>query len=221
VRDEREEAALKPLPAALRPHGYGTINQRIMARLRSIVQRGVDLVVVSDSKTVKATGATLLHQRGGTFGERITNAITDTLACGYDEAVVVGNDCPTIAAGDLLAAFERLSEGAPVVAAPAFDGGAFLVGARTGFDSANFAALPWQTSQLFAAFRLLDGSATLSIVRDDFDSWSGNRAQQALLQLLGNFFVLSSATLPSFPLLSRATVKARTRIFLTAPPSAH
>ncbi len=218
VRDERREAEAKPLPTRFRAGGYALLNRSVAARLRGT--RRADLIVVSESGRGGIHAEAHLRQRGETFAERITCAVSDTLALGYRHVVVVGNDCPTIAGADVELAFERLETGARYVAAPAADGGAFLIGARTGgFDAPEFLTLPWRSSHLFAALTALEGAAALAILRRDFDTWAGTNAARALDRLF--------ATIASLPVTLRtarrapATTrrKALTRIFLTAPPA--
>jgi hypothetical protein len=213
VRDEREEAAAKPLPGSLRADGYGALNARIIERLRAVERHGIDLVIVGASRT---SG---LQQHGASFGQRITNAITDTFALGYDQVVAVGNDCPTMTSDDLLSAFDRLDYGASIVAAPARDGGVYLIGAHVDrFQTRPFVELPWQTDRLFEELCRLDGAIALPTIREDFDSWFDRRARRALMRLLRES-VLCPGILPSsFPFPSPARRKARSRCFLTAPP---
>lgn len=218
VRDERREAEAKPLPARFRAGGYALLNRRVAARLRGT--RRADLIVVSESGRGGIHAEAHLRQRGEAFAERITCAVADTLALGYRHVVVVGNDCPTIAGADIELAFERLETGARYVAAPAADGGAYLIGTRAGgFDAPEFLALPWQSSRLFAALAALRGASALAILRRDFDTWSGANGERALDRLF--------ATITSQPITLRTSRrapaatrrKALTRIFLTAPPA--
>lgn len=70
-------------------------------------------------------GATLHVQRGGHLGERMARALAQLLADG--PALLVGSDCPALAAGDLRAAASSLSTH-DAVFQPAEDGGYVLVG---------------------------------------------------------------------------------------------
>lgn len=221
VRDERLEGAAKPLPASYRSAGYEALNRRIAERLSVLRRDGIDLVVVTEGDRGEIPCSRMLRQRGGTFGERLGNAITDTLALGYREVVVVGNDCPTIAPSDIAGAFDKLRAGATIVAAPTSDGGAYLIGTRSGaFDAARFQALPWQTGSLFQSLASFRGAATLQILRDDFDDWNGAQALRALALLFSRRVGTATQPLPALPLRSSARMKALTRIFLPAPPVA-
>lgn len=70
-------------------------------------------------------GATLHAQRGGHLGERMALALAQLLADG--PALLVGSDCPALAAGDLRAAASSLTTH-DAVFQPAEDGGYVLVG---------------------------------------------------------------------------------------------
>ncbi len=221
VRDEREEARLKPLPRRYRALGYRSVNRSVAARLAPVRESGVDLIIATGGSRDAASPHTVLRQRGTTFGERITNAVADAFALGYRSAVVVGNDCPTISVSDILDAFRALESGAPRAAVPARDGGAVLVGvSREGFDPAGLTALPWTTSRLCVSFLDLPGAVALPSVGEDFDEWVGARADLALKALLGSFHEASSRRpdYPPFPVISPSVRKAMTRFFLTAPP---
>jgi hypothetical protein len=217
VRNERSEALVKPLPGRYRAEGYAALNRHIVGRLRGLFAGDTDLVVVGGSNPDGA--AHLLPQRGSRFGERIANAITDTAALGYGDIVVIGNDCPTITHQDILAAFERLRSGAAVVAAPASDGGAFLIAARAeALDTPRFLNLPWCTPRLFASLLEMPGAEGLVVVRSDFDSWNDLSARRALRLLFGGHADGPARLLPPSPIPQASRRKALTRIFLTAPP---
>ncbi len=213
------EERVKPLPRRFRVSGYSALNHKIISRVKPLTSDTADLVIVSESAEAHSPHTTI-RQRGNTFGERITNAVLDTFACGYHEVVVIGNDCPTITTADISAAFDALANGATYTAAPASDGGAFLVGASCErFDRDAFNALPWKTDTLFTAFAKLPNAATLTIQRDDFDDWMTVRASQALARLLEESSSRLSYTLPSRPVPESSRIKALTRMYLPAPPT--
>lgn len=219
VRDERRESTIKPLPGRYRKGGYAALNRSIIARLDPLVASGVELVIARE--TAADVGAPAVLQRGGTFGERIANAIDDTFALGYETVVAIGNDCPTISPDDVAAAFSRLEAGASIVAAPSRDGGAYLIGARAGaVDFERFRSLPWQTRQLFSAILSLGGAIAFPVLREDFDSWQSGTARRALKRLLPELAAHAATVLPpSHPPVARLH-KALTRSFLPAPPIA-
>jgi len=222
VRSESDERRHKPLP---RIHGqrpeYRAVNRALLSRLRPAL-RNADLVIASTGKVASIEGEEQILQRGSTFGERICSAAADTFALGYREVIIVGNDCPDIEATDITAAFALLQKGSDVVAAPARDGGAFLIGLTAGgFSPDWFRSLPWQTSDLFDLLTALPEAEALPICRDDFDSWRGYDATIALAQLL-NLSDRGIESIDSIPFhFSFRQRKAITRSWLPAPPSFH
>lgn len=220
VRDEHTEARTKPLPKPFRSSGYRSINRSIAQRLASVVDPDTDFIVATDAAGPISPG--YIRQHGRTFGERITAAIDDAFALDYEQVVVIGNDCPTIMPSDITMAFGALRNGASLVAAPARDGGAFLVGASAnGFDPIAFEKLPWQTTELFAAFVATPGAVALDVVREDHDRWLDRKARTALRTLLNLPVHPTVSTIPhTAPIYSGTLRKALTRIFLPAPPLA-
>ncbi|MGF7214917.1 hypothetical protein GGR92_001057 [Spirosoma lacussanchae] len=88
------------------------------------------------------------------FGEQLQLAISRTLARGYNQLIVVGDDCPDLRVSDLLTAATRLQqEQLPV----GYDrrGGIYLMGVDQRFlspdASEGFSALPWQNEGLASA----------------------------------------------------------------------
>ena len=133
IREERDEAQRKPIPSIVGggSAGYRRLNRVVLERLRTIAGEETDVVVVSPDPDSHLPSDRHLRQRDGSFGERITGAAADAFTLGYDNVLIVGNDCLDIAADDIVEARRALEEGASYVAAPTYDGGAFLVGLRS------------------------------------------------------------------------------------------
>ena len=75
---------------------------------------------------------TALPQRGATLGARLTNAVADIYALGYDSLCLLGADSPTLPAAFLVTAVGHLQRpGERVVIGPADDGGYYLIGLKT------------------------------------------------------------------------------------------
>lgn len=150
-------------------------------------------------RVTRATGFPVFHvtereQRGANFGDRISHAVADIFARGYERLIIVGGDCPTLSVAQLQRAEALLRGGDPVIG-PDRRGGAYLIGLhRREFDFGAFRSLPWQTAGLLHALRIhLAKAATLAIQRD-FNSRTdllksatpkrGNRVIALLVQLL-------------------------------------
>ncbi|PIO48746.1 MAG: hypothetical protein CMR00_03560 [[Chlorobium] sp. 445] len=106
------------------------------------------LVIATDKPAPEFIGAThFLIQRGTTFHDRLCAAVEDTLAIGYEEVVIIGNDSPDLTADTLEQAFDAL-ETQPIALGAALDGGLYLIGLqRTSLPLLNtlLASCRWQT----------------------------------------------------------------------------
>lgn len=71
----------------------------------------------------------LVCQRGDALGERLDNLLTEALAGGSQQAVVMDSDSPTLPVAYISQAFEQLAE-ADVVLGPTRDGGYYLIGMK-------------------------------------------------------------------------------------------
>jgi rSAM/selenodomain-associated transferase 1 len=71
----------------------------------------------------------LTPQVGESLGERLDNALTRCLSDGYERAVIMGSDSPTLPAEYVAQAFNRLDD-ADVTLGPCDDGGYYLIGLK-------------------------------------------------------------------------------------------
>jgi uncharacterized protein len=72
----------------------------------------------------------LIPQEGHDLGERLDNALTIYLSRGYERAVIMDSDSPTLPASYLSQAFQVLASEADVVLGPCDDGGYYLIGLK-------------------------------------------------------------------------------------------
>jgi len=70
----------------------------------------------------------LIQQEGADLGARLDNALNWYLSRGYDYAVIMDSDSPTLPARHLSLAFSCLADGSDVVLGPCVDGGYYLIG---------------------------------------------------------------------------------------------
>lgn len=96
-------------------------------------------------------GITLKQQQGRDLGERMANALQDTLA-DYQYVVVIGTDCPQITSAYLHEAFSRLRQDANAVLGPAYDGGYVLIGLKR-YSSDLFHDINWGSDQVLSETR--------------------------------------------------------------------
>ena len=130
---------------------------QLIARATTVArQAGADFLCIEAAQQV-----------GRTFGERLTAAMAHTFGLGYEQLIVIGNDCPQLSSGQLRHALQLLTS-ADAVLGPATDGGVYLLGIRRAFfDAQALRGLPWQTGKLGQALarRLEEASARLHILR--------------------------------------------------------
>lgn len=101
-----------------------------------------------------------LPQGDGDLGARMLGVVERLLARGFDAAVLVGGDAPSLPAAYLDQAAARLAEGADLVLGPADDGGYYLIGLRSPQPSL-FEGMPWSTSAVLAETRRRADAACL------------------------------------------------------------
>ena len=70
----------------------------------------------------------LIPQVGADLGARLDQALTHYLERGYEGAVIMNSDGPTLPIGYLTQAFTELAAGVEVVLGPSDDGGYYLIG---------------------------------------------------------------------------------------------
>ncbi|WP_020570754.1 TIGR04282 family arsenosugar biosynthesis glycosyltransferase [Neolewinella persica] len=90
------------------------------------------------------------NQVEGNFGQRLTNAMAQVYAEGFERVLVVGNDCPSVLPSHLRAAAQMLEQGQNVLG-PDRRGGVWLIGLqRTDFIAGELINLSWETPGLYA-----------------------------------------------------------------------
>jgi rSAM/selenodomain-associated transferase 1 len=77
-----------------------------------------------------STRVELLEQRGVGLGDALGYAFAHHFASGFDTAILIGSDNPTLAAGPVQAACQYLLAGADLAIGPTLDGGYYLIGMR-------------------------------------------------------------------------------------------
>lgn len=162
VRTAEEEVKVKQLAgraAGLRAQHtvVSQLNQRLK---RTIANTDLPVIWLSGEQ-----------QLGSNFGERITHAIKYAFDQGYENVMVVGNDCPRLTTS-LLKKADAALQNSKLVVGKTPEGGAYLIGIhRSVFDPIAFKNLPWQTARLSDAlsksenFRILESNL---IVSDQF-----------------------------------------------------
>lgn len=162
------------LVAALGPDGAARLQERMtrhtLARAAGFARRrGAELIVRfagGDAARMAAAYGRLhryLPQGAGDLGQRLARAFEAAFAAGARRVVLVGTDCPELAAVHLRSAFDALVD-SDVVLGPAEDGGYYLVGLARPCSSL-FEDVPWGTAQVLGVTLRRATAAGRSVTR--------------------------------------------------------
>lgn len=130
--------------AAQKSFGAGSIgDSRITAGL---IERTASTLIKTDLPIFRSTEE---NQIGVTFGQRLSDAMAKVFADGFENVIVVGNDCPSIRPGHLRSAAELLESGKNVLG-PDRRGGVWMIGLQKAhFNAEVLASLRWETGELY------------------------------------------------------------------------
>ncbi|NRA49734.1 MAG: DUF2064 domain-containing protein [Phaeodactylibacter sp.] len=214
VRDEREEARLKPLG---NDTGISTV---VIRKLNEHIHREATLTGLPFF-TIKGN-----EQVGQTFGERLSNAYQSVFDKGFERVIAIGNDCPELNASLMLQAAKQL-EGQSVVLGPTEDGGAYLIGVqRAAFRKEQFSKLPWQTAKVYSSLlNWAGGEVAVLNASFDIDGKEALRAKLARLPFLLRRLITALIRQSNTPHLVRRSIWIATGVHrlvgLRAPPHIH
>jgi len=145
-------------------------------------------------------GFALIPQRGGGFGERLSAAATDMLACGFGAVCLIDSDSPTVpAAAYQQAVAELMRPGDRIVLGRSEDGGYYLIGLKQA-HAELFTNIHWSTSSVYDETVAAAAAAALDVM--DLPLWY-DVDDQAALTLLSDELLRGVAppfaTLPGYP----------------------
>jgi rSAM/selenodomain-associated transferase 1 len=119
----------------------------------------------------------LTPQKGGGLGERMDNAIKESLSMGYGKVIIIGSDSPDLPPAFIEEGFERL-DSSEMVVGPSLDGGYYLIGGRR--DIPVFDGIEWSTVRVFeqTIAKAKERGITCSILDEwyDIDTWEDLKA---------------------------------------------
>ncbi len=88
------------------------------------------------------------QQIGNNFGARLANAIDFVFNKGFDNVIVLGNDCPQVTTKHILES-SRMFENNQLIIGPTLKGGSYLIGLRKeSFHKTQFENLAWESKIL-------------------------------------------------------------------------
>lgn len=93
------------------------------------------------------------RQKGENFAERITHAIEMGFAAGFDNLVITGTDSPGVSCNQFKEIAKKLKSN-NLILAPSKDGGVYIIGLqKKSYQKSAFKTLPWQSENVFNAFK--------------------------------------------------------------------
>ncbi|WP_405414582.1 DUF2064 domain-containing protein [Maribacter sp. Asnod1-A12] len=89
------------------------------------------------------------EQKGNTFAQRFTHAMTSVFDLGYENVIAIGNDTPQLKSNHIKEAYLRLQQNQPTIG-PSLDGGFYLLAlSKNHFNAKTFESFDWQTDKIF------------------------------------------------------------------------
>jgi len=139
----------------LNPQGSSDFYKKLLShcfnQLENLDGIDISLYVYPDAdnhylkKLAEINSVTLVEQQGKNLGERMFNAIHDSLQH-YNKTVLIGTDCPLLDASYIKKAFSEIRPGR-LVLGPATDGGYVLIGANH-IEPCFFENINWGTEHV-------------------------------------------------------------------------
>ena len=134
----------------------------------------------------------LVLQRGANLRDRLTNAIKDILALGFESVCLVGSDSPTIPLHVYEQAVRWLEQaGDNIVLGPSDDGGYYLIGLKKS-HSVIFQRIAWSTEQVLS--QTLERAAEIGINVEILPRWYDVDDSVGLKRLCHDLFEPDSNT---------------------------
>ncbi len=105
-------------------------------------------LVVSSSQKGFLENAQFIKQNGYGFDERLKNTISDVFNIGYNEIIIVGNDCPDLMPDTIQQSFNALNQ-SDFVIGPSTDGGFYLIAIKK-IDERIFDNVKWYSDKVLS-----------------------------------------------------------------------
>lgn len=153
AQSEKTESVLKPITFKKKQNSllWKKLNKKVLLT----VQKTNLSYFISNENT----------QIGTTFGEKIVHSIQQVFEKGFDNVIVIGNDCPGLKAHHLLEAACKLQTSDSVIGAD-FNGGSYLIGvSKFSFVPQKFEIISWQTPSVYNELQLLFSKQTVSLLQ--------------------------------------------------------
>lgn len=137
AQSEEVESAVKPIAYSAKRNVllWKKLNNRV---LKTIEKTKLPYFISNET-----------NQFGVGFGDKLTHAIQNLFGKGFENVIVVGNDCVALKSTHILQATKELQTNSLILGSD-YDGGAYLIGVtKKNFDANCFTNLAWQTKHVF------------------------------------------------------------------------
>lgn len=132
-------------------------------------QLNAQTAALVDAAKMDAFWYTEKQQKGQNFGARITHALSEVFDQGFENIIVIGNDCPDLAAADILLARAQLQT-KQLVLGPDHRGGAYLIGiSKNLFRQEEFKEVSWQSDKALEALVALTHTSNQFVLSAKYD----------------------------------------------------
>lgn len=116
------------------------------------------------------------QQIGNNFGERLANAIDFVFNKGFDNIIVLGNDCPQVTTKYILEAI-RMFKNNQLIVGPTLKGGSYLIGlTKESFHKTQFENLAWESKGLLKDLIIYSKSNALKTILGCYFSDINNKS---------------------------------------------
>ena len=115
--------------------------------------------IISSSNLSTIKNCKYIEQKGNNFDERIRSTVSSVFKLGYDEVIIVGNDCPNLSPELIEHSFNSLTSN-DIVVGPSSDGGFYLLALNKN-DENIYKDVQWYSGKVLS--QLLD-----NIIKSNF-----------------------------------------------------
>jgi len=121
------------------------------------------------------------HQQGKRFGDRITHAIQHVWSQGFDQVIILGNDCPEVGTKTIQESIELLAAGCPSLMRTHRGGAGLIAIRKQDFRAELWPEMEWQTPHTFD--ELFDCLAGCKVIGDQLSEINTLSDAYAYLEL--------------------------------------
>lgn len=189
-RSAKEESKCKEL-------GIGITRKSNQALCSLLIKKTISTLEQTEFPVFKSFST---NQKGLSFGERLANALENVFHEGFENVIIVGNDCPSLSVETINKAHQLLLQN-DVVLGPTIKNGVYLIGIKkTGYRRSDFLYLNWQKRGLHKSWikyvqsfdqslAWLKSSSDINTAQDLFSFLKGlpkvSLFKKLILQLIG------------------------------------